>query len=323
VHFVLQRLIPEYLERLPAGRDCQAIRELMTWEDDDGDLRSLTTRYHKASAHLLNAADDFGRRQEPRLLLECARRFIALDHEDRLQSAAADLGTPPADVIRAIESAEQTPVPSIPAEDPSAGVMGVHQHLDNRLFADYIATAERVLILNTWIPDLGILTDALVEALARGAELRVLMLYPDSHIARLRSEALQLSSQSIALNLVRRGVKHCLDVLAAIASMVEPQHRERLQVRLYHSLPSIALYCVDDRAFMSVYLHGQHSVNSPQIELQGRESLLGRSVFREVETLWNMAQEFDDVMHWQDEIEDMAPRFRVPADGFGDLSLER
>jgi hypothetical protein len=36
----------------------------------------------------VNAADDFGRRQEPRLLLECARRFIALDHDDRL--AAGD-----------------------------------------------------------------------------------------------------------------------------------------------------------------------------------------------------------------------------------------
>ena len=84
VHFILHRLIPDYLERLPAGRDCRAIRELMTWEDGDGEIQSLTTRYHKAAAHLVNAASDFGRRQEPRLLAECARRFIAFDHEDRL-----------------------------------------------------------------------------------------------------------------------------------------------------------------------------------------------------------------------------------------------
>lgn len=64
-----------------------AIRELLTWEDPDGETRSLTIRYHKASAHLVNAASDFGRRQEPRLLLECARRFIGLDHEDRLTDA--------------------------------------------------------------------------------------------------------------------------------------------------------------------------------------------------------------------------------------------
>ena len=28
VHFILHRLIPDYLDRLPAGRDCRAIREL-------------------------------------------------------------------------------------------------------------------------------------------------------------------------------------------------------------------------------------------------------------------------------------------------------
>jgi len=102
VHYILHRLVPRYLERLPAGRDCRAIRELMTWEDADGEPRSLTTRYHKASAHLVNAASDFGRRQEPRLLAECARRFIALDQEDRLDDAAADTGPVTAGPPRAL-----------------------------------------------------------------------------------------------------------------------------------------------------------------------------------------------------------------------------
>ena len=98
VHFILHRLISEYMSRLPAGRDGRAIRELLTWEDADGDARSLTTRYHHAAAHLVNAPGDFGRRQEPRLLLECARRFIAFDHDDRLDvgEAPAVTGAPPA-----------------------------------------------------------------------------------------------------------------------------------------------------------------------------------------------------------------------------------
>ena len=104
VHLILQRLIPEYAARLPSGRDGRAIRELLTWEDPDGDVQSLTTRYHRASAHLVNAADDFGRRQEPRLLLECARRFIALDHEDHLaagQNTAGPLPPHPPDTLAA------------------------------------------------------------------------------------------------------------------------------------------------------------------------------------------------------------------------------
>jgi len=100
VHFVLRRLIPEYVERLPAGRDFRAIRELMRWEDSDGEAQSLTTRYHRAAAHLVNAASDFGRRQEPRLLLECARRFLAFDQEDRLLAAGGPGG--PADAAAAL-----------------------------------------------------------------------------------------------------------------------------------------------------------------------------------------------------------------------------
>ena len=101
VHLILHRLIPDVVARLPAGRDCRAIAELMAWEDADGEAQSLTTRYHRASAHLVNAATDFGRRQEPRLLAECARRMLALDQEDRLAAAAgagagADGGPAPA-----------------------------------------------------------------------------------------------------------------------------------------------------------------------------------------------------------------------------------
>jgi hypothetical protein len=89
VHFILRRLLPDLVAGLPAGRDCRAIAELLAWEDADGEAQSLTTRYHKASAQLVNAATDFGRRQEPRLLAECARRILALDQEDRLAAAAA------------------------------------------------------------------------------------------------------------------------------------------------------------------------------------------------------------------------------------------
>ena len=102
IHLILHRVIPEVLERLPASRDCRAIRELLTWEDAEGEAQSLTTRYHRASAHLVNAATDFGRRQEPRLLHECARRVLAMDQEDRLVAAAPApgvAGAPPAELL--------------------------------------------------------------------------------------------------------------------------------------------------------------------------------------------------------------------------------
>ena len=302
VHLILHRLIPEYLDRLPAGRDCRAIRELLTWEDADGELQSLTTRYHKAAAHLVNAASDFGRRQEPRLLAECARRFIALDHEDRLAMTAVADGAP--------APPPPAPAPAPAGMDASAGIVQVHKNLDYHLLADAMAEADEIVILNTWIPDLNILDDALVDALSRGTYVSILMLYPDSHVAQLRSQALQGSTQArFREDRVRPGVRHCLEVLAAIARAADDEGRRHLRVRLYHSLPSISVYGVDDRAFFSVFLHGQLAVKAPQIEVQGQDTLMGRLVFRELETLWETGQEFEDLERWETELEDMGRRF--------------
>ncbi len=319
VHLILHRLIPEYLDRLPAGRDCRAIRELMTWEDEDGETQSLTTRYHKAAAHLVNAASDFGRRQEPRLLAECARRFIALDHEDRLaaiapQAPAAAAAASPADARAAAAGGPAVAAPVLPlaVEDAGSGIVRVHRNLDYNLLLDYMAEAEEIVILNTWIPELNILDDALLEALARGTYVSILMLHPDSHIAQLRSQALQGATQArLREDRVRPGVRHCLEVLASIARTLDDEGRRHLRVRLYDSLPSISVYGVDDRALFSVFLHGQLAVKSPQIEVQGQDSLMGRLVFRELETLWGIGQEFKDLEQWQTELDDMGRRFEI------------
>jgi hypothetical protein len=181
-----------------------------------------------------------------------------------------------------------------------------------------MADADEIVILNTWIPDLNILADALVDALMRGTYVSILMLYPDSHIARLRSQALQGSAQaSFREDRVRPGVRHCLEVFAAIAGVIDDEHADRLRVRLYNSLPSIAVYAVDDRAFVSVFLHGQVGVKSAQIEVEGQESLIGRVVFRELATLWEMGHQFKDVTRWQTELVDMRQWFGIPRERRG------
>ena len=309
VHCILHRLIPDYVERLPAGRDCRAIRELLTWEDEDGEPQSLTTRYHRAAAHLVNAASDFGRRQEPRLLLECARRFIAFDHADRLGEPGSDHAAPAAS-LAAGEPPTPTPAPGAP--DPASGIVAVHKSLDYHLFVDHMTAAGEVVILNTWIPELNILADSLVDALERGTKVSILMLYPDSEIAQMRSRSLQGSTQArFREDRVHPGVRHCLEVLAAIRRTVADDARGLLRVRLYHSLPSIAVYGVDDRAFVSVFLHGQLAVKSVQLEVQGRDSLMGALVFRETETLWEIGQEIEDLEQWQTELDHMGERFGI------------
>jgi hypothetical protein len=91
VQFLTHRLIPEYLRRMPSGPDCDAIRALFEYEVE-GVAQSLTTRYHKASAHYPTPPANFARRHEPRLLNMCARHFLRLDREDSLDALVADVG---------------------------------------------------------------------------------------------------------------------------------------------------------------------------------------------------------------------------------------
>jgi len=299
VHFILQRLIPEYLERLPGGRDCRAIRELLTWQDADGELQSLTTRYHKAAAHLISAASDFGRRQEPRLLLECARRFIALDHEDRLASRPA----PSAPVTEVAMQDLESPLLDVSAVGGAEhGVVGVHPNLEYHRLTQSITEAREVRIFNTWIPGIDILADALADAIEHGTSVSILLLHPQSHIAQLRSQALQRTMRArFRQDMVRPGIEHCLDVLAAVSEMVDESHRDRLHVRLYDTLPSISLYGIDDSAFVSFFMHGHLAVKSPQIELRGQDSLMGRCASQEMAALWDMAYEIVDISRWRSE----------------------
>lgn len=297
LHFILHRLIPEYLDRLPGGRDCRAICELLTWQDADGELLSLTTRYHKAALHLVSAASDFGRRQEPRLLLECARRFIALDHEDRLGSRPVP-GPVALDVPVQYVAPAATDVAS--TRDAEDGIVRVHPNLDYYRLAEYISEAEEVVILNTWIPGIDILAAALADAIARGSYVSILLLHPESDIAQRRSEALQGSARArVRQDMVRPGIEHCLDVLRAVSLVVDDSHRANLRVRLYDSLPSISLYGMDDRAFVGFFMHGQLAIKSVQIETLGQESLMGRCAFQEMATLWSLGHELTDISQWR------------------------
>lgn len=292
---ILYVLIPDFAARLPTGPNGSAIRELLAWDDPNGQPQSLKTRYHLAAAHLQCETKDFGRRKEYLLLADCARRFVTFDQEDRASRATADLagvhGSAP------------------PTSTAMADIAGVHPRLDYAWLAKQMRGAGRIAILNTWIPEVSFLAQPLADALAHGTVVQVLMLHPDSHAAALRTTGLRGSDEALFHEgQVRHGVRQSLDVLGStIAGSLDAAGRSRLQVRLYDSLPSIAVYAVDERALVSVFLHGKLAVESPQLEVHGTSSLIGGAVAGEFATLWRIAEqmEFRDIRVWRAELAGM------------------
>jgi hypothetical protein len=54
---------------------------------------------------------------------------------------------------------------------------------------------------------------------------------------------------------------------------------------VFNSLPAVAVYQVDDHYLVSMFLHGQLAIHTPQFEIEGAETVLGRRIQNEIDTL--------------------------------------
>ncbi|MEW2416390.1 hypothetical protein AB0953_22075 [Streptomyces sp. NPDC046866] len=175
------------------------------------------------------------------------------------------------------------------------GVVKVHRRFPEEEFIGYVEdTGQEVAILQTWIPNLRHLEEALVKALvAQQVPVRILLLDPASPVAGLRNEALKDVLDPALAEDVKARVEGCLAGLARIHRRLAPGAHPRLQVKVYNSLPSIAVFKADERYLVSSFLHGQLAVDSTQIEVDGAHTLMGREVQEEFDTLWSIGVDVD------------------------------
>lgn len=176
-----------------------------------------------------------------------------------------------------------------------AGVTKVHPRLIEEEYLSYVARArDELTILNTWIPNLQRLQEAIAEAIiSRRVQVRILLLFPHSGVAQLRDEALRTVRDPAQQDNVREGVERCLSILEHIHRQIGAERHELLTVRVYNSLPSISVYRADSTYFVSVFLHGQLAIDSPQFEINGTDTVMGREVQRELDTLWGIGHDVD------------------------------
>lgn len=232
------------------------------------------------------------------LLLELGRFQLLDDHTKSLNNIDNRLAKLDLDAI-----AQQLKY------DHYSGVVAVHKRLDEEGFIRHMQYAKEITILNTWIPHLDRFMESLEEALNRRAVVKILLLYPNSEVAQLRDEALRTSPNPVLGQNVKQGVENCLDVINYILARIEQDKKSYLKVKFYNSLPSISVYRADQQLFVSVFFHGQLAINSPQFEIEGTESVLGKVIKREIDTLWEIGQELDDLAEWRSQIDLMADKF--------------
>lgn len=99
-------------------------------------------------------------------------------------------------------------------------------------------------------------------------------------------------------------VRGSLQILKSVYDEVPPELRHMLQVRVYNSLPSIAVYKADERYLVSSFLHGRLAIQSTQLEIDGCETAMGREVQGELDKLWGIGRDVD-LRDWQRSIDTM------------------
>ncbi|MFI0448438.1 hypothetical protein [Actinomadura sp. 6N118] len=174
------------------------------------------------------------------------------------------------------------------------GVIQVHHRFPEAVFSRYLeAATTEVMILQTWIPNLRLFVDELGAAIKdREVQVRVLILHPSSPVARLRDEALSQFRDPELSGDVGASVRQCLAKLAELHTNLG-EDGERLKVRVYNSLPSIAVYKAGERYLVSSFLHGQLAIDSIQVEVDGSDTAMGQEVQRELDMLWRIGCDVD------------------------------
>ncbi|MGW6704357.1 hypothetical protein ACWGDE_05635 [Streptomyces sp. NPDC054956] len=173
------------------------------------------------------------------------------------------------------------------------GVVRVHGEFPVPVFNGFVEEAsQEVVILQTWMPNLEQLQTSLEKALVnQRIPVRILLLHPASPVAGLRDEALRTVRDPAFAVDVQASVRRCLAGLAELHRAVPEEDRGLLQVRVYNSLPSIAVHKVDEHFLVSSFLHAQLAIDSAQIEIDGSDSTMGRQVLKELDTLWGIGHD--------------------------------
>jgi uncharacterized protein DUF5919 len=159
-----------------------------------------------------------------------------------------------------------------------------HPRLDrDRLMVNIAESRHSVAILETWT---GMLEEpyrhrflaAIRSALQNYATVRVLLLDPDSPGTQIRTRELRHRDVQVAI------LDNLLHLHRLRANLID-KARDRFQVRVYTTAPSVQMYRWDDKAYISFFPVSQSTYDSLQIETY-MSTPLGEFVQRRYEELW-------------------------------------
>jgi len=172
---------------------------------------------------------------------------------------------------------------------PLGGVVRASAPLPLHEFCGWIVGAQRIRILQTFIPPvghLGVLRPFLLEAMEQGTRVEVLLCHHDSPACQIRESAL------LPLEVrVDETILNNIATFRGLHSDLSTGSKSQLQVREYNrTLPALTLYQADDRMLVGSYFHGKLAISGPHLHVRGARCSWGKALEEEFERVWSGAQ---------------------------------
>jgi hypothetical protein len=153
--------------------------------------------------------------------------------------------------------------------------------------------SRQVDILQTFAPNLNDYSDHLIRCIHNGIQIRVLLAWPYSEAAKLREEVLRKYANSMEDVDIREYVIANLETLEKIIKVTG--NSQLLKIKLYDTLPSLAIYRAGEFMLAAPFLHGSLAVNTFQLELtlDAVDQMLVSTIRKDFELMWQVARYLD------------------------------
>lgn len=194
------------------------------------------------------------------------------------------------------------------------GLQAIHAGFPGDRFADALAgliraeaaDEKQVAILQTFAPNLEQLRLPLSRCLQAGVRVRILLAWPYSLAAGLREAVLKrYAAEPMAADFgIQSSVIANLETLEA--TIRSTPRAADLEIRLYDTLPSLALYRAGSTLLAAPFLHGALAIHTFQLELnlQADDALITGTLLNDFELMWTVARPFipDPRLNWRNSL---------------------
>lgn len=165
---------------------------------------------------------------------------------------------------------------------------------------------KQVDILQTFAPNLNDYFEYLTRCLKNGVQVRILLAWPYSEAAKLREEVLRRYGNGSVGDEIN--IQDCVIAnLETLEKIIKISGTSNLiEIKLYDTLPSLAIYRAGSYMLAAPFLHGSLAINTFQLELMlnSTNQLITHTLQKDFEMMWQVARRFypDPSRNWRNDL---------------------